>query len=306
MAQFGSTLKELSNKYAKKQPKQVNQITEKTPILELWPFMEASHGLWNVYEQVSSITGPGFVDLDAVLPKIGVDSDLKKIDLSIMGGQIFVPEDRAKMMGGREAYFAKKMPTINKQAGMTTEIALLYNNVRRYCLLNSGRAQSVGGSANANYSMLIVRFEEGITTGLYSPDGFKQGAMLDTRAINGGNLYENKDGVLGYGLRQKGFFGMQIADPRTVFSLVNIDADHVPTEDQIDDALAEVRADEGNTYVFCHRKCRNLLNKYKGDRLEMRVNEKHFSRNFNHWDDVPMVTSYNLYEGTESNAVVTP
>lgn len=305
MAQFGSTLKELSNQYAKKQPKQVDQITEKTPILDIWPFMEASHGLWNVYEQVSSITGPGFVDMDAPLPEIGVDSDLKKIDMSIMGGQIFVPEDRAKMMGGREAYFAKKMPSINKQAGMTTEIALLYNNIRHYALLNSGRAVSCGGSSNTNYSMLFVRFEEGITTGLYSPDGFKQGAMLDTRAINGGELYKNEDGVLGYGLRQKGYFGMQIADSRTVYALVNIDGAHKPTEDQIDDALAEVRADEGNTYIFCHRKCRNLLNQYKEDRLEMRVNEKHFSRSFTHWDDVPMVTSYNFHEGTEDNATVT-
>lgn len=305
MAMFGSTLKELSNMYAKKQPKQVDQITEKTPILDIWPFEQATHGLWTVYEEVSSVQGPGFVDMDAVLPDIGVDSDLKKIDLSIMGGKIFVPEDRAKLLGGRAAYFAKKMPTINKQAGMTTEIALLYDNIRRYALATSGRALSAGGSSNTNYSMLFVRFESGITTGLYSPDGFKQGAMLHTMAINGGNLYENANGVLGYGLRQKGYFGMQIADPKTVYAIVNIDSSHRPTEDQIDDALAMVRADEGNTYIFCHKRCQNLLNQYKEDRLEIRVNEKHFGRSFTHWDNVPFVNSYNFYEGTEANATVT-
>lgn len=306
MALFGSTLKELSNKYAKKQPKQVNKILEMAPILDIWPFMEASHGLWNVYEEETSVVGPGFVDMDAVLPEIGADSDLKKIDLSIMGGKIFVPETKAKMMGGREAYFAKKLPSINKKAGMSTEVALLYNNIRRHCLLNSGRAVSCGGSSNTNYSMLFVRFEEGVTTGLYSPDGFKQGAMLDTKAINGGALYEDPTTkVLGYGLRQIGYFGMQIADPRTIFALVNIDASNRPTEDQIDDALANVRADEGNTYIFCHRKCRNLLNQYKEDRLEVRVNEKHFSRSFTHWDEVPFMHSYNIYEGTEANATVT-
>lgn len=305
MATFGSTLRELSNQYAKKQPKQVDNLTEKTPILDLVPFSEASHGLWNVYEEVDSITGPGFVDMDAVLPEMGADTKLKKLDLSIMGGKIFVPEDRAKLMGGRAAYFAKKMPLITKRAGMTTEIAMIYNNFRQFALSTSGRAISAGGSSNANYTMLFVRFEEGVCTGLYSPEGFKQGAMLHTMAINGGNLYENADGVLGYGLRMKGYFGLQIADPKCVYAICNIDASHKPTEDQIDDALAEVRADEGNTYILMHRKCRNFLNQYKEDRLEMRVNEKHYSRSFTHWDDIPMLTSYNFYEGTEANATVT-
>jgi hypothetical protein len=306
MAQFGSTFRELSIQYAKKQPKQVSTILEKAPILDIWPFMEASHGLWNVYEEETEVTGAQFIELDSVLPEVGTVTGLKRINLGIMGGKMTVLEDRAKLLGGRDAYFAKRMPSVLKKTGQTTEFSLVYDNLRRYALATSGRAVSCGGSSNAGYSMIFVRFEEGVTTGLYSPDGFKQGAMLHSLAINGGNLYERQaDGKLCYGVRLKGYFGMQIADPRTVFALVNIDSSNKPTEDEIDDALAAVRADEGNTYILCHRRCRNFLNQFKEDRLEMRVNEKHFSRSFTHWDDVPILTSYNMLEGTEANATVT-
>lgn len=309
MAQFGSTLKELSNMYAKKQPKQVDSITESAPILEIVPFEEASHGLWNVYENVSDVQGAGFVDMDAPLPTLGASSDLLRVNLSVMGGVIECPEDKAKMSGGKEKYFAKKMPLITKHSGMTTEVAIMYNFFRKFAIDNN-LVVNAGGNTNANYSITAVRFESGVTTGLYSPEGFKQGAMLHTMALNGGNLYESqgKHGVAAgthvYGIRLKGYFGIQIASKRNVRSIVNIDDSNVPTEMMMDDLLADVRADEGNTYLFCHRKCRNKLNKYKGDRLEMRVNEKHFSRSLTHWDDVPFMHSYNLMEGTEQKVTV--
>ena len=66
------TLKELSVLFAKKQPKQVESITEDSPILDMIPFEEASHELWNVYEDATEITGAGFVDLDAPLPTVGM------------------------------------------------------------------------------------------------------------------------------------------------------------------------------------------------------------------------------------------
>lgn len=179
------TLKELSIMYAKKQPKMVDAITEKTPILDMIPFDEASHGLWNMYEEVESVTGAGFVDMDEPLPTLAVASELKKLDLSIMGGEIECGEDKAKMFGGKAKYFAKKMSIVLKESGVTTEVAILYDNIRQYCIDNSLLIDATG-SADTCYTILAVRFEEGVTGGLYSPEGFKQGAMLHTLPINGG------------------------------------------------------------------------------------------------------------------------
>lgn len=300
----GLTLKELSVLYAKKQPKMVDEITEETPILAMIPFEEASHGLWNMYEEVTDITGAGFVEIDAPLPDIGMESDLKKLDLSIMGGKMEVGEDKAKLFGGKEKYFAKKMPKILKQSGVDTEVAILYNNIRKYCV-DHNLLKDAGGSLNTCYSILVVRFESGVTTGLYSPEGFKQGAMLHTMPINGGSLYVRaSDSVLVYGLRIKGYFGFQIASLKTLHAIVNIYSGNIPTKTQMDDAIAEVRGNPGNTYLFMHHKCRNLLYDYKDSALNMGPKQKDYDREVDKWNGIPIICSYNFLDGTEEAITV--
>ncbi len=114
-------LKEIANMYAKKQPKMVDDLTEKTPILERCKWEAASHGLWNMAEKLNDITGAQFVNADAALPTIDASSDLIKTDLSVLGGEMEQAEDTIDQFGGAPAYFAKKEPKILKQAGMDTE-----------------------------------------------------------------------------------------------------------------------------------------------------------------------------------------
>ncbi len=56
----------------------------------------SSHGLWNIYESMKDITGGDLVDLDAPLPKVSAESELKQTDLSIIGGEMEVGEDTAR------------------------------------------------------------------------------------------------------------------------------------------------------------------------------------------------------------------
>jgi hypothetical protein len=300
---MGATLKELSDLYARKQPQQVDNITEETPILARVPFEEASHGLWNVYERVSDVTGASLVDMDAVLPEVSADTELQQVDLGIMGGKITVPEDRAKMFGGKEEYFATKMPKIERQTGMNTEEHILYDNFRQFAIDEGGdNIQSAGGSSNC-YTLLAVRFVGGETTGLYSPEGFNQGAMLNMLAINGGNIYEDSSGRLVYGMRLKGYYGIQIANPNTVAAIVNVNASNVPSKTQIDDMLHAVRA-SSNTFLMCHPKVLSMLNTYKDSALQMRPGDENYPRGVMSWDGVPFLTSYNFKDGTEGSVSV--
>jgi len=303
-----ATLRELSAHYAKKQPKQVDNLTEKAPILEIIPFEEASHGLWNAYEENVNIEGAAFVDMNAPLPEVGADSELKKVDLNIMGGEMFVAEDKCQMFGGPAKYFAKKMPIILRASGMSAEQKIVYDNFRQFAIDN-GNALDGGADTDDCYSIVAVRFQPGVTTGLYSPEGFKSGAMLDVKPIANGALYKNSSGVLGYGQRLKGYFGIQIADDRTVAAILNINASHVPTPAQIDDLLAMVRADSADTKLFMHMRCKNFLNKYKGGdgatagvgSLQTTPQTKDLVRLFEAWNGIPIVTSYNMLEGTEES-----
>lgn len=162
---MSSTLKELAIALSKKQEHYVDYLTNESPILDNMRFEASTHGLWNAYEEVSKIDGAGFVDINQPLPEMEVDSSLKKIDLSILGGEIFVPEDKAAVIGVSE-YFSKKIPILLKHAGETAEKKIIYDNFIPYAVGN-GKAVSAG-AADKCYSMVAVRFIPGEVTGLYS------------------------------------------------------------------------------------------------------------------------------------------
>ena len=298
-----STLKELSNFYAKKQPHQVEYLTEESPILDMMKWEKASHGLWNVYDEVSGINGASFVEMNTPLPKMSVDSKLKKVDLGIMGGEIEVPEDTAQMFSGSAAYFARKTPALLREAGNATEKKIIYDNFLRYAIDNENIIDA-GGASGKLYSIICVRFIPGEVTGLYSPQGFKNGAMLDIKPINNGSLYHDKDGVLVYGVRFKGYFGVQLANPKAVSAIVNVGSSNIPTADQLDDLLINARAKEGTTFMFMHPKTLSLLNKYKGELLRTANDDNGVNRSFDSWNKIKIITSYNFLDGAETKVTL--
>jgi len=294
-----ATLRELANLYAKKQPKMVDNLTDQAPILEGINFEEASHGMWNVYEEIQSITGAGFVNMNAALPTMSVSTDLKKVDLNIMGGEMEVPEDTAKMFGSAEAYFAKKQGPLLAQIGQDTEYAMLYNNLLAYAY-DADEWLNAGGDGNG-YSILAVRWIPGEVCGLFSPEGFKKGAMLDVSWYNGGALYKNSSGVPVKGLRYKGYFGLQIGSTRAVNAIFNIETGHVPTKTQVEDLLASVRATPGNTKLYMHTKCKNLaINPLKAADVTMAHLSGEVNTLVESFNKIQIVESYNFLDGTEA------
>ena len=306
------TLKELSNELATTQEHQVDYVTESAPVLDGMRFEEASHPLWNVYDEVDDVTGGGFVDMDAPLEEIEVSTGLKQVDLKIMSGKMFVPEDKAQAFGGAEKYFARRDSKVIRKLGQNAETSIIYSNLRKWCIDRTldrsyTRAWDIGGTSNANYSLIAVRWVPGETIGLRSPNAFKNGTLFDTKALYNGGLYENAQGIPGYGLRFKAYIGMQIANPFTVAALVNIDKDSatkkLPTAMQIDDLLAKVRAGDGGvTMLYGHRDMVTVLAQVgKDGALTMTPGDKNVDRRVAEWNGIPFVSSYNFKEGNELN-----
>lgn len=292
-----ATLQELSVLYATKQPKQVDQLTVASPILAKMPFIATTHPLWNVYEEITAVTGGAFGDFDAVLPTVSAESELKKTDLGVMGGQIEVGVDKAQVFGGASAYFANKMPSILKKSGMTAEYAILYNNLRKFCIDNK-LGVSAGASGSA-YSIIACRYDDEENTGLHSPNGFGNGAIMEAMPINGGNFYKDSTGKLVYGLALKAYLGWQIASKNAVYTIANIDASHIPTAKQIDDALNAVHADS-KTFLYMHPDVASMIAKYKTDYIKYAPTDKAVDNRVAIWNGVPIETSYNFLKGTET------
>lgn len=285
----------------------VDAITCEAPILRDLPMEPSSHGLWNIYESMKDVTGGDLVDLDAPLPKVSAESELKQTDLSIIGGEMEVGEDTARKLGGPVSYFAKKATPVLRKTGMSAERSLLYDNFRAFAIRN-GNVQSAGGTGTKNYSILCVHYVPGEITGVYDPAGFGNGKTFDLTPIAGGELYKNAEGRLVYGMRLKTYFGVQLANPDYVSAIVNCDIDSdstsartFPTMRQMDKLLIDARAGQ-NTFILCHP----AVKAYLGTTCKLEhmtlVSGNGFSTQIDAWNGVPIITSFNFDNGTE-NAV---
>ena len=292
MAHIIGTLAELNTALAKKQPHLLENLTEETPVLNSIKFEASSHPLHNAYEEVTDIKSASFVKMNSPLPTMDMSSTLKKQDLSIMGGELFCPEDTAQTFGSAEAYFAKKTPSLLRQAGMEIEKEIIYEDLLKFATDNQ-KVESAGASEEG-YCMIAFRQIAGENTGLYSPEGFKSGAGLDVKKINNGALYKNDKGVLGYGIRFKGYFGIQLANKDGIAAITNITKSNLPTAQAIDDMLVEAKASAGSTLIYCHPKVLSFLNKYKENILRVDTRENDINRTFLSWNGIRIVTSYNF------------
>lgn len=293
-----STLHEIATERASKQPGMVDALTEESPVLNVVKWQPSTHGLWNVAEKLTDITGPGFVKPDAPLPQMQVSTDLVHTDLHVMGGAIEVPTQMALKFGGPEKYFAKHQDHILRKAGMSTEINLVMQN-----WLAAARAvkniRSAGGTGKG-WFLLAVRFDELGNVGLYDPDQFETGRMFRIDLPYGGQEHylrgKGMEGVLGYEVVYRANFGWQITDAkRTCSVIVNIEKGKSPTADQIDDMLADVRATAGNTYIIASPRGRiHGINPHKKDHVMLSNADKDMQTNIETWGGIPIILSHNF------------
>ena len=296
------TLREIAIDKAKKRPELVDFLLEESPILDTVKWIPASHGLWNVEEQLTAVTGAQFVDLDAPLPTMDASTKLKQTFVSVMGGTMTVGEDKAAQFGGYAAYFARREPKLLKKAGMDTEKAIFADQWRK-AAIKEKLYTKCGGTGSNLTTIMIVRQEADNNCGIYDPTGFSSGRLLDIKPVNNGALYAiNAAGTLGYGVRYKGRFGWQILEPkRAVYALVNVDADHLPTVAQVEDAIAAVRGTPGNTMIFGNEKLLGkMISSWKMEKVEYSVMDGSLKTRFGDLNGVKFMGSYNVSDFNES------
>lgn len=292
------TLHEIALQYADRQPGMVDSLTEEAPVLQTFKWIPASHKLWNTAERLTEINGPGFTELDAPLPLMDTSSDLVTTSLSVMGGVMEVPTDRAIKFGGAVKYFADRQERLLKDAGMKTEVAICRNMFLR-AAIDAGNVCDCGAPDGGSF-LLLVRYDDLANVGLYDLDQFDQGRLLNISTPYGGQEHylrgEGMHGVLGYSIVYRGHFGWQILDAnRCCAAIVNVDRDHYPEPDQIDSLLADIRATAGSTFIFCGPRAKiHAINRYKNELVRYVPGDKEVVTNIDIWNGVPIIQSHNL------------
>ncbi len=296
------TLREIAIDKAKKRPELVDYITEDAPILDQLKWISASHGLWNVEEVLSDITGAQFVDLDAPLPTLDSKTKLQQTYVSVLGGEMVVGEDKAAQFGGAPKYFAKREKHILRKAGMDTEIAI-FDNYWRKAAVKQKLYTKAGGSGSALSTIVVCKFDEALNTGIYDPTQFSSGRLIEPKPINGGNLYQiNAAGTLGYGVRYKGRFGWQLLEPKEcVYAICNIDANHLPTLDMLEDAIDAVKGKPSNTMILGNYKVlRKTLSALKMANIQYSNGDQSIKTFIGDINGIKICGSYNVSDLNET------
>jgi len=284
----------------------VDQVTEEAPFLSAMPVQESSHELSNVYEEILDISEADTVDFDAALPSVDANTELKQRDLTKIGGIMRVGQDKAKLLGGPSAYFGGKTPLILRKTGNAIETSLIYNSFRAFAYAQS-KLTSLGGSSGL-YSILTIKFTPGEMYGLVGKGAFDAGKVFEMEAVNGGNVYElpaAQGGILGYGMQMYTYLGTQLANARYIAGLVNCkitagDA-ALPTEAELSDMVLDARGNPANTIMLMHPRMKRAIGTaYKLSKLEVQNRDTNVSSIVDAWDNVPIMTTYNMQDGTET------
>ena len=314
----GNSLNQLSIGKAKTFVDQIDNLTENAPIVGSMPFKPSTDQLWDVASEVKLLKSVGRVDMNAPLPDIQIADALQQTQLNIFGAEIFVPEDLALLEQGPDKYFNKNRAAFDRQTGMDVETNYIYNAFLPFALAmnkaGNKNAQNAGGSANQNYSLIVARFDDVNMAGLYSPLAFSGKTFLDMKPINGGALYKQSDpnhkffNVLGYGLRMKTYLGVRMLSHRNIGAIVNIDPTTATplTRKMVEKALLSARTGEaGKAMIMCHPQIGLLLQDIgKVQQLSTEYTQKAADFRLESWNGVPLVTSYNFMDGTETNISV--
>ena len=296
-------LRELAALKAKKQPKQIDDLTVNSPIFDTMDFFKSTHGLQHAYQELVSVTGGDLVGVDEALPSADLTTKLNWKELGILGFNIEAGIDTVKTIGGDfPGYLAQKVPGITRKTSMDAEKSLIYNVLRAYAKDQSKLVSAyAGGSGSTHYTLLAVRWEEGALCGLYDEDGFGQGAMLETIYLSGGQPYKNASGKTVYGADFKSYLGFLTASKANIAGIVNINDSHKPTAAMIDDMLDECYAgSNGKTFIYGHPKALRMISDIKGSILRMTPNDKSFNRDIADWGGIKFIPSFNFDKGTET------
>lgn len=303
-----NVFREVAIKNAPKQAVMVDALTEEAPIYAGVPTAASSHDFTNVYEQINAVDGAVVTDVDGALSTVNVASELKQTDLKSIAGVIEVGEDKAAAFGGAPAYFAHKMPAILRRTGANVEYDMIYNILRK-AAIDNGKLISAGGSGSANYTILCVKWTPGEIYGYYSQKMFGDGKVFDMTPLSGGSIYKDASGRAVYGMRMKTYFGVQVANPKNISAIVNIDIANAtpktPSEAQINDLIQEARGNPANTMLYMHPKVySHVMKSYKATGVQYTNNDQNIAIGYNAFDGIKIVTSYNFINGTEATVSV--
>ena len=317
------TLQQVALSYSKTQQMLINSFMKELKFLKTVPFMQATHGLFNQYEEVSGVSGASFREWDAPNAEMDIETIMKQERLGVLAGEMSVSEEKALMIannttdGGKaaEIYFAKRTPTVLNDAGKATERHFIYEHLYKKAyqynkLVGSDAIKrtiiNAGGTGSTNYSIMAIRQNKEENCGLLSPIGENKDEVMVMDWLCGGERHKitsgSNSGKIGYEATWKAYLGYQVARPDSLGMIVNIDPanSHDVTAAMIDDLLDRIEADPSDTILVMNRGMKTHLGQFKYEKLRTVYADDKIKNVVQEWNDIPLIGTNTMLRGTES------
>lgn len=318
------TLQQVALSYSKVQQKLINSFMKELKFMQTVPYMQATHGLFNQYEEVSGVSGAAFREFDAPNVEMDIETIMKQEKLGVLAGEMSVSEEKALLIANNitdgakaaEIYFAKRTPVVLNDAGKATERHFIYEHLykKMYAynkLVGSDASKrtiiNAGGSSNTNYSIFAIRQNKEENCGLVSPVGENKDEVMVMDWLNGGERHKitsgSNAGKIGFEATWKAFLGYQVARPDYLGAIVNIDPANSKdvTATMIDDLLDRVEADPSDTVLVMSRGMKTHLGQFKYEKLRTVYADDKIKNVVQEWNDIPLIGTNTMLRGTESN-----
>lgn len=318
------TLQQVALSYSKVQQKLINNFMKELKFMQTVPYMQATHGLFNQYEEVTGVSGATFREWDAPNTEMDIETVMKQERLGVLAGEMSVSEERALMIANNttdsgkaaEAYFCKRTPVVLNDAGKATERHFIYEHLYKKMyqynkLVGSDKSKrtiiDAGGSNNTNYSIFAIRQNLEENCGLLSPIGENKDEVMVMNWLNGGERHKitsgSNAGKIGYEATWTAYLGYQLARPDSLGAIVNIDPDNSKdvTATMIDDLLDRIEADPSDTILVMNRGMKTKLGQFKYEKLHTVYADDKIKNLIQEWNDIQLVGTNTMYRGTESN-----
>jgi len=278
----------------------VDNFTSDAPMLKGIPFQQASHSYHHAYGDIVGVDGMQEIDLDAPLPTMMVDTQLKSVPLKAFGGAIKFGEDLMKKTHGTpDAYLSAQIPALLRDSGARLETTLYTRYLLEHAIqIKKAIAGSEGVAGQKYGTMVAVTWNPNEMIGLYSPlpynGGSDFGAFFRPEWANGKNRHDLGNGVYGYAATIKTLIGFLMANTRKISAIVNIDGTPTPLQLASFVNAAQGGNGTGNTRIYCAPALRTSIaasyaQQFQGNGLVAVSSSGDVSI-----QGVPVVTSYNI------------
>lgn len=276
-----------------------------TGILDTMQFNKSSHGAYDLVDVAAILPAGSFRKVNGGMAVSNGSSELDKIDLFPFGAihqvDVAIIKDYP---GGLSAYVKDKTILYAPGLAKSFETALIHGDddgfkgLKEIATDNSKSTPTNASGSGSDYSSIIaVKWDPGLCTGLFNEKPFKKGLFVPV-ILNGGKsvLVDEFDGagaatgkklpVYQFSIEQN--FGLKVIGETQIAVLTGIkDVDtYRPTKAMLDNLLDSIDAEAGNTKLYMRRTTRTLLKELKS--VAYSNDDRSIERSVIAYDDIPI------------------